>query len=211
MPQGVDMSCERLIALLLRTLIGIYVCVCAQSLNQLLAGYTNMAEYLIADAATVQRLRSASKFKLLIQLMRLAYCAVPAVFIQFVSCTWIVALTSAATIATVAIHLCVDASSCFQLRRSAEFDLVLRDTWFWPGALIQDMLGIDSVELCPTAISLPWLYEKEYSIPNPIAYIPQFAKDYTPRMVQLTLSTYVLSFDWCSYIMQFTCSKHDCL
>ena len=66
---------------------------------------------------------------------------------------------------------------------NADFDLVLRDTWFWPGALIQDMLSIDSVELWPTAILLPWLYEKEYSIPNPIAYIPQFAQDYTTCMV----------------------------
>ena len=39
----------------------------------------------------------------------------------------------------------------------ADFDLVLRDTCFWPGAMIQDMLGIDSVELWPTALLLPWL------------------------------------------------------
>lgn len=67
----------------------------------------------------------------------------------------------------------------------ADFDLVLRDACFWPGALIQDLLGIDSVELWPTALLLPWLWEKEHAIPNPVAYLPQYAIDYTPHMVML--------------------------
>ena len=46
------------------------------------------------------------------------------------------------------------------------------------------MLSIDSVELWPTAVLLPWLWEREHSIPNPIAYIPQYALDYSTHMVR---------------------------
>lgn len=49
--------------------------------------------------------------------------------------------------------------------------------------MIQDLLGISSVELWPVAILLPWLWEQEHSIPNPVAYIPQYVIPYSVQMV----------------------------
>ena len=68
--------------------------------------------------------------------------------------------------------------------------LVLQDACYWPGALLQDMLCIASVELWRAALLLPWLWEREHSIPNPIAYIPQYALGYTTHMVQLPHERY---------------------
>ena len=45
------------------------VFLCVQSMSQLLADHRSMAEYLIADAAAVQRLRSAGMFNFPMQLM----------------------------------------------------------------------------------------------------------------------------------------------
>ncbi len=70
----------------------------------------------------------------------------------------------------------------------AEYDIILRDACFWPGALLQDMLGTSSVELWPTVILMPWLWEAEFSIPNPVAYLPQVGMTFTPNMVRLPAS-----------------------
>lgn len=57
------------------------------------------------------------------------------------------------------------------------------DSGFWPGALLQDILNISSVEVLPLPVLLPWNWEYEQSIPNPVAYVPQFATVFTLNMV----------------------------
>ncbi|DBA74190.1 TPA: UDP-glycosyltransferase-like protein [Trebouxia sp. C0004] len=74
-----------------------------------------------------------------------------------------------------------DNATIHQLK-DAEFDLILRDACYWPAAFLQDMLDINSVELWPTAILMPWLWESEFSLPNPVAYLPQVSMDFTPNM-----------------------------
>lgn len=73
-------------------------------------------------------------------------------------------------------------NATIQQLKDAEFDLILRDACYWPAALLQDTLGIDSVELWPVGIMLPWLWESEFSLPNPVAYLPQLGMDFTPNM-----------------------------
>ena len=57
------------------------------------------------------------------------------------------------------------------------------DSGFWPGAVLQDLLNITSVEVQPLPVLLPGNWEYEQSIPNPIAYLPQYGTVFTTRMV----------------------------
>lgn len=59
----------------------------------------------------------------------------------------------------------------------------MRDASFWPGAVLQDILNISSVEVLAVPVLLPWTWEVEQSIPNPVAYVPQFGTVFTPNMV----------------------------
>ena len=76
-------------------------------------------------------------------------------------------------------------SQCQVLGPLTEFDIILRDVCYWPAALLQDMLGIPSVELWPVAMLMPMLWEGEFSLPNPVAYLPRVGMDFTPNMVSL--------------------------
>ena len=60
---------------------------------------------------------------------------------------------------------------------------MLRVATIWPSAVLEEILQIPSVELIPTALAAP-LYDKDHSIPNPIAYVPQFGSGLHPNMVQ---------------------------
>jgi len=83
------------------------------------------------------------------------------------------------------VHLCfIVLSVCVYAHAAiAEFDLILRDACYWPAAFLQDILEISSVELWPVVILMPWLWESEFSLPNPVAYLPQVGMDLTPNMV----------------------------
>lgn len=73
--------------------------------------------------------------------------------------------------------------SCIAVALLTEFNIILRDVCYWPAALLQDTLGIPSIELWPVAMLMPMLWEGEFSLPNPVAYLPQVGMDFTPNMV----------------------------
>ena len=50
---------------------------------------------------------------------------------------------------------------------------------------MQDLLNITSVEVQPLPVLLPGNWEYEQSIPNPIAYLPQYGTVFTTRMVHV--------------------------
>jgi hypothetical protein len=62
------------------------------------------------------------------------------------------------------------------------YDLILRDAVMWPAALLEDLLGIPSVEVIPLPLSS--MYSESQSVPNPISYIPQLGTSLTPKMVR---------------------------
>jgi len=65
---------------------------------------------------------------------------------------------------------------------AAGFDLLLRDTMSWPSALLGELLHIPTVEFLPIPPLAP-LFEISHSVPNPVAYIPQFGAGFTVNMV----------------------------
>ncbi len=65
---------------------------------------------------------------------------------------------------------------------AAGFDLLLRDTMSWPSALLGELLHIPTVEFLPMPPVAP-LFETFHSVPNPVAYIPQFGAGLTVNMV----------------------------
>lgn len=48
--------------------------------------------------------------------------------------------------------------------------------------MLEDILGIPSVELIPTMVAIP-LYATDLSIPFSVAYVPQFGTGLPPVMV----------------------------
>ena len=60
--------------------------------------------------------------------------------------------------------------------------MLLRDNTIWPAAVLEELLQVPSVELIPTHLAAP-LYSFDQSIPNPIAYVPQFGSGLYPIMV----------------------------
>jgi len=70
------------------------------------------------------------------------------------------------------------------------YDLILRDAVMWPAALLEDLLGVPSVEVIPLPLSS--MYSKSQSMPNPISYIPQLGTSLTPNMVR-GISHYIAS------------------
>ena len=64
----------------------------------------------------------------------------------------------------------------------AGFDAYLKDAWYWPADLLQDLLDVPSIDVLPFLIGMP-LFEQSLSIPNELAYVPQLGVDYTTNMV----------------------------
>ncbi len=62
------------------------------------------------------------------------------------------------------------------------YDLILCDAVMWPAALLEDLLGVPSVEVIPLPLSS--MYSKSQSMPNPISYIPQMGTTLSPNMVR---------------------------
>ena len=66
------------------------------------------------------------------------------------------------------------------------YDVLLRDNTIWPAAVLEELLQVPSVELIPTHLAAP-LYSFDQSIPNPIAYVPQFGSGLYPIMVSMQI------------------------
>ena len=64
------------------------------------------------------------------------------------------------------------------------FDAYLKDAWYWPADLLQDLLGVPAIDVLPFPIGMPML-EQSLSIPNQVAYVPQVGVDYTANMVRV--------------------------
>ena len=77
-------------------------------------------------------------------------------------------------------------------------DAHLKDAWYWPADLLQDLLGVPSVDVLPFPIGMP-MFERSLSIPNEVAYVPQIGIDYTNIMVSphLSLANAVSVADLC--------------
>lgn len=144
-----------------------------QSMAQLYADHKAMAEVLHNDNATIQQLKDAGIHHFTYICLTCNHTLLLLQRSTFAPCTTCVSL-----IYQCPIHVHI---------LTAEFDLVLRDACYWPAALLQDTLGIDSVELWPVVILMPWLWESEFSLPNPVAYLPQVGMDFTPNMVSCFL------------------------
>ena len=54
----------------------------------------------------------------------------------------------------------------------AGYDVVVRDAWYWPAAVLTAKLGLPAVDVMPTSFVQPnaQLY---LQAPNPLAYVPQ--------------------------------------
>jgi len=68
----------------------------------------------------------------------------------------------------------------------AEYDVLLRDTMYWPAALLDDVLGIPSIDVLSAAPFQP-MFGYYTGNPNPVAYLPQLGSGLTPNMVSLRL------------------------
>ena len=66
--------------------------------------------------------------------------------------------------------------------RAEDFDLVLRDVASWPTALLAEMLNIPKVDFLPAGVLLPFR-GPAWSIPNPVAYVPQVSSTMPPSPV----------------------------
>lgn len=65
------------------------------------------------------------------------------------------------------------------------YDVVLRDALYWPAALLDDILHIPSVDVLILAPLQPQ-FGKAFSIPNPLAYVPQLGSGLMANMVSNT-------------------------
>lgn len=83
----------------------------------------------------------------------------------------------------IAQHLHGDTATLQQLRET-RFDAYLKDAWYWPADLLQDLLDVPSIDVLPFPIGMP-LFEQSLSIPNELAYVPQLGVDYTTNMTFL--------------------------
>ena len=64
------------------------------------------------------------------------------------------------------------------------FDIYLKDCWYWPADVLEDVLSVVSVDVCPFSTGMPAL-EKRLSIPNEVAYMPQLGTAYHTNMVSI--------------------------
>ena len=73
-------------------------------------------------------------------------------------------------------------NSTIAAMRAANFDLVIGDIGSWPTRLPAKMLGIPEVDFFGIGALMPFAGPR-WSIPNPIAYIPQFTSTTPPSPV----------------------------
>ena len=67
---------------------------------------------------------------------------------------------------------CYDLLRCPNcLMADAEYDVFLLEAFFWPGALLGELLGIPTVDILSFAPLQPF-FAKAIGIPNPVAYLP---------------------------------------
>ena len=71
----------------------------------------------------------------------------------------------------------------FTRLKAAKYDLVLRDALSWPALLPAEILGLPTVDVLTTPAIFP-LFAPRYSIPNPVAYIPQMISTFPPNSVR---------------------------
>lgn len=65
--------------------------------------------------------------------------------------------------------------------RAANYDVLLRDAMYWPASIFDDLLGIPSVEVLSAAPLQPF-FGPMWSIPDPVAYLPQLGSGLSPNM-----------------------------
>ncbi len=67
--------------------------------------------------------------------------------------------------------------------KSNNYDLVLRDALSWPALLPAQILEIPYVDVLTTGVLQPF-FGSWYSIPNPVAYMPQMTTASQPHTVR---------------------------
>ena len=67
--------------------------------------------------------------------------------------------------------------------RAQKFDLVLRDIVSWPTGLLAQMLDVPEVDVYPSGTFQP-IFGQRYSVPNPVAYLPQMISSLVPALVR---------------------------
>ncbi len=75
-------------------------------------------------------------------------------------------------------------SHLFVLPVIVGFDIYLKDCWYWPADVLEDVLSVVSVDVCPFSTGMPAL-EQRLSIPNEVAYMPQLGTAYHTNMVSI--------------------------
>ena len=63
------------------------------------------------------------------------------------------------------------------------FDMMLRDYVAWPGAMLQEVLGLPSVAVCPLPLTICGDYLYRTGTPDAAAYIPALGTSFTTNMV----------------------------
>ena len=66
----------------------------------------------------------------------------------------------------------------------AGYDVLIQDPFNWAASLLEDVLGIPSIEVM-SFVPVPPIFSKSLFIPNPVAYLPQFGSSLTTNMVWL--------------------------
>jgi len=67
-----------------------------------------------------------------------------------------------------------------------DYDVLLRDALYWPAALLDDVLGIPSIDVL-SAVPFQPMFGYYTANPNPVAYLPQLGSGLTPDMVRFTI------------------------
>ncbi len=81
--------------------------------------------------------------------------------------------------------------------RQEKFDLVIRDAGSWPTQLPAKMLNVPGIDFIAIGTLLPF-GGPTWSIPNPIAYVPQFSSAMLPSPVSLD---HLPDFVWSSMLV----------
>ena len=71
-----------------------------------------------------------------------------------------------------------------KLVTAAEFDLIVGDSTVMSAGILAQVLDVPLVEMVPFPL-IPPVFEQSQSVPNPVAYLPQFGTFYTLDMVRL--------------------------
>ena len=66
----------------------------------------------------------------------------------------------------------------------AGYDILLKDPFNWAASLLDDVLGVPSIEVM-SFMPIPPVFSESLFVPNPMAYLPQFGSGLTSNMVGL--------------------------